>query len=155
MGTITASDPTRGVAAIFNSAIAAPVIATAWEVGLLDELQRAQTVDVRSFAAGHDLHCESTQGLVAALATVDVVKLDLQQGSVTAGPLLHEARRTASLFHWLALGSGPLFSRMQHVLRNQNRHGKYYSRDSAAIAFACRDGELAPALSTLVLGARH
>ncbi len=44
-----------------------------------------------------------------------------------------------SLFHWLTLGSGNLFSRMPYVLRNKNRTGDYYQRDSAAIAYACRD----------------
>ncbi|KAI4141921.1 MAG: hypothetical protein LQ341_003381 [Variospora aurantia] len=131
-------DSERAVANIFNSAIAAPAIGTAWELGLLDALRDHDRVDVHAFAVQHDLDPNSVQGLVTALAIVDVVKRD--QNMVVAGKLLEEAYRTKSLFHWLALGSGTLFSRMQYVLRNEERIGDaFYSRDSAAIAYACRD----------------
>lgn len=79
------------------------------------------------------------QGLVTALAVGDVVKHD--RDTITAGRLLEEAFQTKSLFHWLTLGSGGLFSRMQYVLRNENRTEieTSYHRDPAAIAYACRD----------------
>lgn len=127
----------RAVVDIFNSAIAAPAIGAAWEVGLLDAVREQKRVDVCKFAIQNDLHVGSMQGLVAALAVVDVVERD--QHIVTAGRLLDEAYRTRSLFHWLTLGSGGLFSRMQYALRNQNRTGTYYSRDPAAIAYSCRE----------------
>lgn len=43
------------------------------------------------------------------------------------------------MFHWLTLGSGGLFSRMQYVLRNENRTGNFHQRDPAGIAYACRE----------------
>lgn len=130
-------DSKRAVTTIFNSAIAAPAIGAAWEVGFLDELRAQKEVDVEKFATQHDLDSASLQGLVTALAIVDVVKRD--QDKVVAGRLLEDAYRTKSLFHWLALGSGGLFSRMQYALRNKDRTETFYRRDPAAIAYACRD----------------
>jgi hypothetical protein len=130
-------DPGRAVATIFNSAIAAAAIGPAWELGLLDELLKQKKVNVHKFAIQNNLDRSSTHGLVTALAVVDVVKRD--QDSIVPGRLLNEAYRNKSLFHWLTLGSAGLFSRMQYVLRNENRTGDFYHRDSAAIAYACRD----------------
>ncbi|KAF2475999.1 methyltransferase MppJ [Lindgomyces ingoldianus] len=133
----TIDDSKREVAAIFNSAIAAAAIGAAWELGLLDELRDHKKVDVHKFAKQHDLDSGSIQGLVTALAVVNVVERD--HDTAVPGRLLDETYRNKSLFHWLALGSGGLFSRMQYVVRNENRKGSFYSRDPAAIAYACRD----------------
>ncbi|THC88908.1 hypothetical protein EYZ11_011652 [Aspergillus tanneri] len=131
----------RDVANIFNSAIAAAAIGTAWEVDLLDELRDQKKVDVQRTAAQRNLDSRSVQGLVVSLAVVDVVKRD--QDTLTAGRLQDEAYRTKSLFHWLSLGSGGLFSRLQYVLRNKNRTGDFYSRDARAITYACLGVDLA------------
>lgn len=132
-------DPKRAVATIFNSAIAAPAIGAAWELGLLDELRDQKKVNVHEFATQHHLDSGSMQGLVTALAVSDIVQHHWD--TITAGRLLEEAYQTKSLFHWLTLGSGGLFSRMQYVLRNENRTEieTSYHRDPAAIAYACRD----------------
>ena len=130
----------RAVANIFNSAIAAAGIGAAWELGLLDELRKQkQNLDVNEFATRHNLDSASMQGLAIALAAVDVVERR-DQGTIVAGKLLDEAYKSKSLFHWLSLGSGSLFARMQYVLRNENRSGdNFYRRDPAAIAYACRE----------------
>ena len=130
----------RAVTNIFNSAIAAAGIGAAWELGLLDELRhQKKNLDVHEFATRHDLDSASMQGLATALAAVGVVERR-DQGTIVAGKLLDEAYKSKSLFHWLSLGSGELFSRMQYVLRNENRSGdNFYHRDPAAIAYACRD----------------
>lgn len=127
----------RAVANIFNSAIAAAAIGAAWEVGLLDELRDQKSVNVNKFAEEHDLDKGSMQGLVTTLIVVNVAERN--EDKVVAGGLLEEAYRTKSLFHWLALGSGGLFSRMAYVLRNKNRSGTFYQRDPVAIAYACHD----------------
>ena len=129
----------RAVANIFNSAIAAAGIGAAWELGLLDELRNKENVDVHEFATRYDLDSASMQGLATALAVVGVVERR-DQGTIVAGKLLDEAYKRKSSFHWLSLGSGELFSRMQYLLRNENRSGdNFYHRDAAAIAYACRD----------------
>ncbi|SPJ88856.1 uncharacterized protein FTOL_12751 [Fusarium torulosum] len=127
----------RSVAYIFNSAIAATAIGAAWEIGLLDRLQDEGEVDVNKFSTQHNLDHGSMQGLVTALAIVNVVKRN--QNTVVAGELLDEVYRSKSLFHWLTLGSGGLFSRMQYVLRNENRTESFYQRDPVAISYACKD----------------
>ncbi|UJW30481.1 methyltransferase domain-containing protein [Saccharothrix sp. AJ9571] len=131
------SDSERAVASIFNSAVASAAIGAAWELGILDELRENRKADLPSFALQHDLDIRSAQGLVTALAVVGVVERD--RDTVVPGRHFDEAYRTKSLFHWLSLGSGQLFSRMQYVLRNENRTGALDRRDSAAIAYACRD----------------
>ena len=133
----TTIDSQRAVAKIYNSAIAAAAIPAAWGVGLLDALQDQKKVDMPKFAKQHNLDSDSMQGLAVTLAVVDVVKCD--QDTITAGRLFEDVYRTKSMFHWLALGSGDLFSRMEHKLRNENRTGNFYQRDPAAIAYACRE----------------
>ena len=130
----------RAVANIFNSAIAAAGIGAAWELGLLDEIRNQdKKLDVHEFAMRHDLDSASMQGLATALATVGIVERR-DQGTIVAGKLLDEVYKRKSSFHWLSLGSGELFARMQYVLRNENRSGdNFYRRDPAAIAYACRD----------------
>nr|QJY30862.1 methyltransferase [Discosia rubi] len=127
----------RSVANIFNSAIAAAAVGAAWEVGLLDAVRYQKSVNVRDFATQNDLDSDSVQGLVSALAVVNIIERD--QDTAMAGFLLEEAYRTKSLFHWLTLGSGGLFSRMQYALRNKNRTGAYYHRDPTAISYACSE----------------
>ncbi|MCJ1329038.1 hypothetical protein MMC10_005715 [Thelotrema lepadinum] len=127
----------REVANIYNSAIAAAAIPTAWEVGFLDAVRNQHKVDTRKYAAEHNLHGDSMQGLADVLAIAEVVQFD--KDSVVAGRLFDETYRTKSMFHWLTLGSGGLFSRMHRVVRNEERVGDYHGRDAAAIAYACRE----------------
>jgi len=49
----TCVDPERAVATIFNSAVAATAISTAWEVGLLSELKTNRKINAESFALKH------------------------------------------------------------------------------------------------------
>ncbi|RYP75269.1 hypothetical protein DL771_002489 [Monosporascus sp. 5C6A] len=46
---------------------------------------------------------------------------------------------TKGLFHWITLGSGNVFTRMQYNVKNEYRKGDYCQRDAEAIAYACRD----------------
>ncbi|KAI0405066.1 methyltransferase MppJ [Xylaria palmicola] len=131
------NDPKRAVASIFNSALAAPGIGAAWELGILDEIRDKKRLNVEEYASKHDLHLISIQGLVTVLATVHV--LGREGNEAVAGPLFEEAYQAKSLFHWMNLGQGNLFPRMQYILRNENRTGEYYTRDPAAISYACRD----------------
>lgn len=134
------ADQRQAVATIFNSAVAAAAISAAWELGLLDELRNQKKVNLDQFITQHDLDKHSMQGLVTALAVADVVVKDEEDYStVLPGRLLEETYLTKSLFHWLTIGSGGLFSRIPHVVRNSNRTGSFYQRDSVAIAYACRD----------------
>ncbi|KAB2098611.1 Phenylpyruvate [Alternaria gaisen] len=134
--TTSTNDTKRAVADIFNSSIAAHAIGAAWEIGLLDAVRDEKKVNIVSFSEKHDLETYSMQALVVALSVAGVLEHD--DDIIMPGRLLEESYKSKSLFHWLCLGSGGLFSRMQHVLRNENRKGDIY-RDPAAIAYACRD----------------
>jgi SAM-dependent methyltransferase len=135
----TIDDPKRRVANIFNSAVAASAIAAGWELGLFDAIQKHKTINVDDFATKNDLDGRSTRGLMTSLATVDITEYDTESGMASAGSLFTESYRTKSLFHWMTLGSGELFSNMQNVVRSENRKGDFYRRNPAAIAYACRD----------------
>lgn len=126
-----------GSAHIFNSAVAAFAIATAWETGALDELSDCGRLNVPEFCASHDLHVASVRSMVAALASAGVV---LRAGDIVSpGPQFAEVYRDKAFFHWLTIGCGELFSNMPRIVRNRNRSGEFYRRDGAAIAFACRE----------------
>ncbi|MFE7131864.1 SAM-dependent methyltransferase [Streptomyces sp. NPDC057638] len=126
-----------GIASIYNSAVAAWAIAAAWEIGALDELQRARTLDTADFAVRSGLDPNATTGLFRALASVGLVRRE--------GTVVHtldgfdEMYRAKAFFHWLSRGSAELFRQIPSVLRTENRTGAYYQRDAAAIAYACRE----------------
>ena len=88
----------HGIASIYNSAVAAWAIAAAWEVGALDELHRARTLDTADFAARAGLDPQSTTGLFRALASVGLVRRD---GAVVY--TLDGMRPLLSASEWAAL----------------------------------------------------
>ena len=124
-------------ASIYNSAVAAWAIAAAWEIGALEELHTARTLDAESFAVRQGLDPVATVGLFRALASVGVVR---RSGPVVVvADAFDEVYRYKSFFHWLSRGSAELFRQMPSVLVSENRVGAFYQRDSAAIAYACRE----------------
>ncbi len=127
----------RAAVDIFNSTVAASAVGAAWEVGALDELHEHGKIDAAEFAARNDLHQPSTLAMFAALASVRIV--ERRGTTILVGPAFADVHRHRSLFHWLSQGSGELFRRMPHVLRNGNRSGEFYQRDAAAISYACRE----------------
>ncbi|MEV5508829.1 class I SAM-dependent methyltransferase [Streptomyces orinoci] len=135
--TETTGTSERQVAHIYNAAVAASAISAAWDIGLLDELRDQGTVDAEEYADRRDLDADSTVGLLRALASVDIVRRDGARAEPAA--LFDEVYRTRSFFHWLMRGSGGLFREAPEAMRNENRSGSFYQRDSAAIARACRE----------------
>ncbi|NYI04684.1 class I SAM-dependent methyltransferase [Allostreptomyces psammosilenae] len=133
-----AGDRSRdAVAFIYNSAVAVPAISAAWELGILDALSASGSLDIDEFAAAHRLDRTATHGLFRALAAVDIV----ERAGTTAVPAANfaEVCRNRSFFHWLARGNADLLRTTAHVLREENRTGAFYQRDSAAISVACRE----------------
>ncbi|KAF2830745.1 S-adenosyl-L-methionine-dependent methyltransferase [Ophiobolus disseminans] len=134
------ADPREAVATIFNAAVAASAIGSAWELGLLDEVQSKKEVDLEEFCLRNDLDLPSMQMLVTALEITDIlVRESGERSAVIPGRLLEETIITKSLFHWLMIGSAGLFSRIPHVIRNANRAGTFFTRDPIAISEACKD----------------
>jgi phenylpyruvate C(3)-methyltransferase len=132
--------PEGGAAHLFNSVVAGYAVATAWEIGALDELNdlvHGGRLSVPAFCASHDLHLPSVRSMFAALASAGVV---VRSGeSVSVGPQFADVYASKAFFHWLTIGCGELFSTMPKIVRNQNRSGEFFHRDGAAIAFACRE----------------
>jgi SAM-dependent methyltransferase len=130
--------PARMTAAdIYNAAVASSAISAAWELGALDELAADDKLEVADFAARHDLDLAATEALFHALASVRVV--ERRDGAVFCDVNFAEVLRTRAFHHWLSRGCAELFADMTAVLRNENRVGEYFRRDSAAIAIACRE----------------
>jgi phenylpyruvate C(3)-methyltransferase len=136
--TADTSHGTAGRAAeIYNSVIGAWAISAAWEVGALDELGKARKLDAAEFAARNGLDTASTVGMFRALAAVGAVERD---GTVvTATGAFDGICHARSFIHWLSRGCAELFRQMPTSLVSENRTGQYYTRDAAAIAYACRE----------------
>lgn len=133
----TELDTRQTVAGVFNSAVAAAAIGAAWELGALDHLDEHGKLDVEQFAEEQHLDVEATRAVFQALAAVRVV--ERSGPDIVTGPLFTETVRARALFHWLVQGSGALFAAMPSVVRESNRDGRFYSRDAAAIGYACRE----------------
>ncbi|KAK3386466.1 methyltransferase MppJ [Podospora didyma] len=133
----------RAVAKIYNSAIAACAIPAAWEVGLLDAIQKQGSVDILKFATSNNLDSDSLRGVAFTLATAGVVSYDAATTTISPGLLFEETFCTKSMFHWLTLSSGGLFTRLHKVLHVEQRHpeweGNTYQRDPAGVAYSCRE----------------
>jgi phenylpyruvate C(3)-methyltransferase len=124
-------------AVIYNSAVASWAIAAAWEVGALAELRAEGHLDALAFAERRGLDPDSTIGMFRALAAVDIVK---REGSaVTVSSNFDDVYRFKSFFHWLSRGSAELFRQMPSAMASKNGAWQHYQRDSAAIAFACKE----------------
>ncbi|MCW2933706.1 MAG: methyltransferase [Actinomycetia bacterium] len=124
-------------AVIYNSAVASWAIAAAWEVGALAELHAEGHLDARAFAERRGLDPDSTIGMFRALAAVDIVKRE--DGAVAVSSNFDDVYRFKSFFHWLSRGSAELFRQMPSAMARKNGVQQHYQRDSAAIAFACRE----------------
>lgn len=132
-----AASPSGGIVQVFNSAVAASALAAAWEIGALDELTTRGGLDIADFATANGLALAPTTGLFRALAAVRIVN---RYGTkVVPAENFAEANRTRSFFHWLSRGSAELFARIPEVLPEENRVGNFYRRNTAAVAFACRE----------------
>lgn len=127
----------RAVAHIYNSAVPASAIVEAWELGALDQLYDGGILDTHQFAAEHQLDPTATTGLFRAPTSVGIAQRD--DTKVFPAANFAEIMRTQAFFYWLARGSAELFRRIPDVPRTENRTGEFYQRDSAAIAFACRE----------------
>ncbi|QWF85971.1 class I SAM-dependent methyltransferase [Amycolatopsis sp. CA-230715] len=138
MSTFVEKEPgVRSAADIFNSAVAAPAIGAAWELGALEDLHTERELDVDAFAAKEGLDPVATMAVFAALASVGVV--DRAGRRILPGPVFDEVYETKPLFYWLCQGSWELFVNMQSVVKAENRVGdEFYRRDAKAVSRASR-----------------
>lgn len=128
----------RNAANIFTSAIAAYALSAAWEVGLLDEVEKNGSVDIDDFVARRDLHKGSVCTVVDTLASRDIV-VKSGTSEVVAGPLFAEMYEAKGFFYWLTRGCGELFASLPSVMQNEARDGEYFKRDLRAVGISTRD----------------
>jgi len=132
------SPEARYCADTFNGAVAAAALSAAWEIGLLDELDKHQEVDLTDFAAVRRFHLPSLRGIALALSGRKIVELDRDGGVARVGPGFAEAFQTKGMFYWLTRGCGEIFTMLPQLSRDGERSGQRLRRDAAAISVACR-----------------
>jgi phenylpyruvate C(3)-methyltransferase len=128
---------------VYNNALSAYAISAAWELGLLDRLDRAtESVGLDDFAAANDLHAPAVRAIARGLALAGTVTLSPDHGHVEPGPSFADTMAKKSYFYWLTRGCGELFGTMPQLVRNPARTGNFIVRDYKAIGLAARDAGL-------------
>jgi SAM-dependent methyltransferase len=130
-------------ARLFNSALAACAISSAFEIGLLDELECKGVVHISSHCHNADLHVPTVEGIFRALACFNIVELSSDQTSVTRGPIFSDVYREKGYFFWLIRGYGFLLQNLADLASNANRpsgnDSSFVRRSLKHIALAGRD----------------
>jgi hypothetical protein len=131
------------ISRIFNSSIASASISAAFELGLLEELQRAEVVRVEAYCRERDLHPPSLLAILKAMASQGIVELKADLTAARRGPLFAETYRYQSYFYWLHRGYGWLLLNLAALTSNRDSRGEivhrnrdFVHRDPAAIARA-------------------
>ncbi len=124
---------------VFNNTLSAYAISAAWELGLLERLERSEPVDLAEFAREQDLHAPSLEAIARGLALAGTIVLTPDRAIASPGPLFGETMAKKGFFYWLTRGCGELFTTMPQAVRNANRTGDFVVRDYKAIGLAARD----------------
>ncbi len=129
-----------GIDVLYNNTLSAYAISAAWELGLLERLERSdRPVDLAEFAREHDLHPPALDAIGRALALAGIVTLGPGRATAAPGPLFADALAKKGFFYWLTRGCGELFATMPELVRNRSRTGEFVTRDYKAIGLAARD----------------
>lgn len=131
-------------ARLFNSALASVAISSAFELGLLEELQLEGMIHIDSYCDNADLHQASVSSILYVLACFDIVELSSDAEMVSRGPVFAEVYREKGYFLWLVKGYGYLLQNLADFAKRSNRppsnHDPSFVRRSLNhIAMAGRD----------------
>lgn len=124
---------------IFNSAIGASSIAASFELGLLDELQASDPMDVEAFCDRRELSLWSVGSILAVLHRFDIVALSADRKTATRGPQFAETFENKGYFLWLMRGYGNLLQNLATIVEEGNCTTEGIGRDGKYIALAGRD----------------
>ncbi|MEV6401038.1 class I SAM-dependent methyltransferase [Streptomyces sp. NPDC051907] len=133
------SDEAQYCADTFNGAIASAAVSAAWEIGLLDELERSGRVGIAEYATASGAHPDVVRAVLVALSTRRIVTLDPARTEAATGPGFDDAYRTKGFFYWLTRGCGELLTTLPGKVLDADRQGDFVRRDSRAISVACRN----------------
>lgn len=125
---------------IFNNSLSAYALSAAWELGLLERLEKSgQPVDLTAFAQEHDLYAPAVDAIARGLALAEIIVLSRHRRWAMPGPVFADAFAKKGFFYWLTRGCGELFMTMPELARNRSRTGNFVVRDYKAIGVAARD----------------
>jgi SAM-dependent methyltransferase len=127
------------IARIFNSAIGAAAIASAFELGLLEELEEQGIVHVRDFCRKHDLHIASVHSILHSLHCFDIAELSDDRDTARPGPVFSDAYTTKGYFMWLIRGYGNMLQKLPSIIRDGVPTLEGIGRDGQYIAMAGKD----------------
>ncbi|GAA2468818.1 MULTISPECIES: class I SAM-dependent methyltransferase [Streptomyces] len=133
------SEEAQYCADTFNGAIASAAISAAWEIGLLDELERAGRVGIAEFSATAGADPGVVRALLVALSSRRIVTLGPERTEAATGAGFADAYRTKGFFYWLTRGCGELLTTLPAKVLEHDREGDFVRRDSRAISVACRN----------------
>ena len=91
---------------LFNSAIAAHVIAAADRLGIFNELCENNRIDLDEFCGSRHLHTKSIIALVHVLEYFDIVSMTEQEYTFIPSAKFEETVRAKGSFVWLQRGYG-------------------------------------------------
>lgn len=126
-------------ASFFNATVVSSAIAAAFELGLLEEIRRNDSLSIVAFCEKHDLHLDSVRAILLALQTQRVVKLNTDREWVTGDELLEQIFADKGYFEWLIGGYGFMLQNLANMAKNKERTGNFSNRCGKRIASAGRD----------------
>jgi hypothetical protein len=127
------------VAHIFNSAIGAAAIASAFELGLLEKLAKDGSLQVRKYCRERDLHIGSVQSILHSLHCFEIAELTPDRSVAQPGPAFQEAYDTKGYFMWLVRGYGNMLQKLPSIISDGAPTEDGIGRDGHYIAVAGKD----------------
>jgi len=126
-------------ARIFNSAIGASAIAASFELGILEEIQASDPLDVEAFCDRREVSVWSVGSILNVLHRFDIVALSPDRKSVSRGPGFEDTFDNKGYFLWLMRGYGNLLHNLASIVEEGNCTTEGIGRDGKYIAMAGRD----------------
>lgn len=129
---------------LFNSVLAASAISAAFELGLLDRIERDGTLAISTYCAEHGLHEASIQAVFNALRCFSIVEFQDASRIITKGDQFRSVYNEKGYFLWLIRGYGYMLQNLASLVMLENRptdsdDRTFVQRDGKYIAMAGRD----------------
>lgn len=125
------------VAELFSSYVAAAALAAAHELGLLEQIARADSVPLMPGDQAGRIDHTVLEAIWNALHWAGVIQIRDGQ-TVAAGPGFTDAYAARGYFYWLVRGCGELFTESPRLALTANRDGNFYHRDMRAVAIGAQ-----------------
>lgn len=144
-------------ASLFNAYVTTAAVSASFELGLLDEVNQREKIDLGRFAADRGLFAPALNAVATSLANADVLRvLQVDPVIVASGPAFDDIWANKGYFLWLVGGYGEMLSRMADLTTEATRAADPWRRDGGAIARAGKDygGQFVDPIVDRLLGER-